>query len=86
MKGESSLEGECEVYLQDKMGLSGSEDIIKKLAEPAEASSEDQSKGPLLQISPDLIEYFNSCTKKDDLSDCLLQAITFYDLVINTRW
>ena len=84
MRGESTLEGECEAYLQDKMGLSGSDEIIKKLAEPAEASL-DQNNKPLLQISPDLVDYFNSCAKKDDLSDCLLQAITFYDLVINSE-
>lgn len=85
MKGENSLEGECEVYLQDKMGLAGSEEIIQKLAEPAEGTSEDIIQNSSLQISPELLEYFKSSPKKDDLSDCLLQAITFYDLVINSK-
>ena len=93
---ELAIEEECESYLKEKSGLEGSEAIVEGLVgNPVSSEEGDRqtSQGAelvvpnstcpnlKLQISAELIEYFQSCKKKDDLSDCLLQALAFFNLL-----
>lgn len=93
---ELAIEEECESFLKEKSGLEGSEAIVEGLVgNPVSSDGQDRQTiedGELvvpsstcpnfkLQISGELIEYFQSCKKKDDLSDCLLQALAFFNLL-----
>lgn len=94
---ELAIEEECESFLKEKSGLEGSEAIVEGLVgNPVSSDGQDGQTiiedGELvvpsstcpnfkLQISGELIEYFQSCKKKDDLSDCLLQALAFFNLL-----
>lgn len=92
---EIAFEVECENFLKEKSGLEGSEIVVEGLVglpEKAQESTSELSTLPLtdepelkLKISEKLIEYFQKCKKKDDLSDCLLQALAFYNLLAESQ-
>lgn len=87
---EIAFEIECENFLKEKSGLKGSKILVEELVGLPEdtqtptsvAESEPDLK---LHISEKLIEYFQTCKKKDDLSDCLLQALAFFNLLAESQ-
>ena len=82
---EEPFEAQCEQFLKEQQGMEGSEDFVTSFIESHQASFAGNNTKPLLQISPKFIDYFKSCHKKDDLSDCLLQALAFLDIVVEGR-
>lgn len=92
---EVALEIECENFLKEKSGLEGSEIVVEELVglpEETQQSSSELSAVSVtselelkLKISEKLIEYFQKCKKKDDLSDCLLQALAFFNLLAESQ-
>ena len=81
---EEPFEVQCEQFLKEQQGMGGSEDFVESFIDSPPGRSGGNNE-PLLRISPEFINYFKACDKKDDLSDCLLQAIAFFDLVVNSR-
>ena len=82
---EEPFESQCEQFLKEQQGMGGSEDFVESLIDSPPGRSAGNNNKPLLQISPRFVNYFKSCDKKDDLSDCLLQALAFFDLVVENR-
>lgn len=79
-KNEEPFEAQCEQFLKEQQGMEGSEDFVESFID-----NPGNKNKPLLQVSPKFVDYFKSCSKKDDLSDCLLQALAFYDLIVESR-
>lgn len=84
-KNEEPFESQCEQFLKEQQGMEGSEDFVESFIDDQMSGFPRNSNKPLLQVSPQFVNYFKSCDKKDDLSDCLLQALAFYDLVVENR-
>lgn len=84
-KNEEPFESQCEQFLKEQQGMEGSEDFVESFIDDQMSGFPGNSNKPLLQVSPQFVNYFKSCDKKDDLSDCLLQALAFYDLVVENR-
>lgn len=82
---EEPFEAQCEQFLKEQQGMQGSEDFVESFIDNPSGRFTGNNNKPLLQISPKFIDYFKSCDKKDDLSDCLLQALAFLDLVVENR-
>lgn len=82
---EEPFETQCEQFLKEQQGMGGSEDFVESFIDSLPDRFAANNKKPLLQIEPKFINYFKSCDKKDDLSDCLLQALAFFDLVVESR-
>ena len=82
---EEPFETQCEQFLKEQQGMEGSEAFVESFIDSPPGSFTGNNNKPLLQISPKFINYFKSCDKKDDLSDCLLQALAFLDLVVESR-
>lgn len=84
-KNEEPFEAQCEQFLKEQQGMEGSEDFVESFIDGQMSGFPGNISKPLLQVSPKFVNYFKSCDKKDDLSDCLLQALAFYDLVVKNR-
>lgn len=84
-KNEEPFEAQCEQFLKEQQGMEGSEDFVQSFIDNPPGSFAGNNNKPLLQVSPKFVDYFKSCAKKDDLSDCLLQALAFYDLIVESR-
>ena len=84
-KNEEPFEAQCEQFLKEQQGMGGSEEFVESFIDSPPGRFAGNNSKPLLQISPKFVNYFKSCPKKDDLSDCLLQALTFYDMVVEGR-
>ena len=82
---EPPFEVQCEQFLKEQQGMGGSEDLVESLIDNPPSRFAGNNNNPLLQISPKFINYFKSADKKDDLSDCLLQALAFFDLVVESK-
>ena len=82
---EEPFEAQCEQFLKEQQGMEGSEDFVESFIDRPQGSFTGNNDKPLLQVSPKFVNYFKSCDKKDDLSDCLLQALAFYDLVVEGK-
>lgn len=82
---EPPFEVQCEQFLKEQQGMGGSEDLVESLIDNPPSRFAGNNNNPLLQISPKFINYFKSADKKDDLSDCLLQALAFFDLVVERK-
>ncbi|KAL9956521.1 hypothetical protein ACROYT_G038005 [Oculina patagonica] len=84
-KNEEPFETQCEQFLKEQQGMEGSEDFVESFISNPPGSFAGSNNKPLLQVSPKFVNYFKSCDKKDDLSDCLLQALAFFDLIVESR-
>lgn len=84
-KNEEPFEAQCEQFLKEQQGMEGSEDLVESFIDNPPGSFAGSNNKPLLQVSPKFVDYFKACAKKDDLSDCLLQALAFYDLIVESR-
>ena len=82
---EEPFETQCEQYVKQQQGMGGSEELVESFISSSPPGRLPRNFKPLLQISPKFVDYFKSCDKKDDLSDCLLQALAFYDLIVESR-
>lgn len=65
--------------------MTGSVEFVESVIDKPNSRFSGNNNKPLLQISPEFTNYFKSADKKDDLSDCLLQALAFFDLVVERR-
>ena len=81
---EASFENQCEQFLQEQTKMEGSQAVVASFVDRSQTLVAENGR-PLLQISAEHIDYFKTCKKKDDLSDSLLQALAFYDLVVESK-
>jgi len=84
-RNEEPFEAQCEQFLKEQQGMTGSVELVESVIDKPNSRFPGNNNKPLLQISREFTNYFKSADKKDDLSDCLLQALAFFDLVVERR-
>lgn len=69
-----------DTYFEKAMRIEGSKETVSTIFATASMGELEFDKKWHAEISDELLEYFFSQKKRDDLSDCLLQALAFLDL------